>query len=156
MKAAVKPDLLFEAHSPAMDILFYDGQQVSGKDRAEVWGRSTALAIAKDGALLVADDTAGTIWRITYTGPRAQTDKPQSTGGHRHAEPPGTRHSWTGSVLPDIRDGGESYLNTSACSGNRAALPLDDGAALPLDFDAAAGAVGAASFIPVSKKSMPS
>ena len=50
------------------------------KDRAEVWGRPTALAIAKDGSLLVADDTGGTIWRITYTGPRTQTDKPPSTG----------------------------------------------------------------------------
>ena len=56
------------------------GFWVAGKDRAEVWGRPTALAIAKDGALLVADDTSGTIWRITYTGPRAQTDKPPSTG----------------------------------------------------------------------------
>ena len=27
-----------------------------------------APAIAKDGALLVADDTGGTIWRIPYTG----------------------------------------------------------------------------------------
>jgi glucose/arabinose dehydrogenase len=129
VKAAVKPDLLFEAHSSVLDILFYDRQQfpeeyrgdafvalkgswnrseptgykvvrvrfkdgklegwyqnfltgfwVSGKDRAEVWGRPTALAIAKDGSLLVADDTGGTIWRITYTGPRAQPDKPPSPG----------------------------------------------------------------------------
>jgi glucose/arabinose dehydrogenase len=33
-----------------------------------VFGRPAALAIAKDGALLVADDTNGTIWRIAYTG----------------------------------------------------------------------------------------
>jgi glucose/arabinose dehydrogenase len=26
--------------------------------------------VAKDGALLVADDTGGTIWRIAYTGKR--------------------------------------------------------------------------------------
>jgi glucose/arabinose dehydrogenase len=26
------------------------------------------LAVAKDGSLLVADDTGGTIWRISYTG----------------------------------------------------------------------------------------
>jgi glucose/arabinose dehydrogenase len=26
--------------------------------------------VAKDGALLVADDTGGTIWRIAYTGAR--------------------------------------------------------------------------------------
>ena len=40
-----------------------------------------------------------------------------------------------------------SYFSTSACSGNRVVLLL---AALPLDLDAAAGAVGAGSFIPVS------
>ena len=33
-----------------------------------MWGRPAALAIAKDGALLVADDTGGTIWKVRYTG----------------------------------------------------------------------------------------
>ena len=28
---------------------------MSGKDRAEVWGRPAALAVAKDGSLLIAD-----------------------------------------------------------------------------------------------------
>jgi glucose/arabinose dehydrogenase len=128
VKASVKPDVLFEAHSSAMDLVFYDGQQfpqeyrggafvalkgswnrseptgykivfvpfqdgrpqggyqnfavgfwVSGVNRAEVWGRPAALAVAKDGSLLVADDTGGTIWRITYTGPQA--GKPDSTSG---------------------------------------------------------------------------
>jgi glucose/arabinose dehydrogenase len=119
VKASVQPDLLFEAHSSTMDLVFYDGQQfpaeyrgdafvalkgswnrseptgykvvrvsfkegkpqgsyenfvtgfwVSGKDRAEVWGRPAALAVATDGSLLIADDTGGTIWRIAYTGPK--------------------------------------------------------------------------------------
>ena len=119
VKASVQPDLLFEAHSSTLDLVFYDGQQfpaeyrgdafvalkgswnrseptgykvvrvsfkdgkpqgsyenfvtgfwVSGKDRAEVWGRPAALAVAKDGSLLIADDTGGTIWRIAYTGPK--------------------------------------------------------------------------------------
>src|SRR2546429_6939678 len=119
VKASLQPDLLFEAHSSTMDLVFYDGQQfpaeyrgdafvalkgswnrseptgykvvrvsfkegkpqgsyenfvtgfwVSGKDRAEVWGRPAALAVAKDGSLLIADDTGGTIWRIAYTGPK--------------------------------------------------------------------------------------
>jgi glucose/arabinose dehydrogenase len=117
VQSAVVPDLLFEAHSSTLDILFYTGEQfpsayrggafvalkgswnrseptgykvvylpfkdgrpqgdyenfmtgfwVGGIDRAEVWGRPAALALAKDGALLVADDTGGTIWRIAYTG----------------------------------------------------------------------------------------
>jgi glucose/arabinose dehydrogenase len=125
VKAAVAPDLLFEAHSSAMDILFYDGPQfpaeyrgdafvalkgswnrsqptgykvvrvpfkdgkpqghyqnfatgfwISGQNRAEVWGRPTALAVMKDGSLLIADDTGGTIWRVSYNGPKQQSDQP--------------------------------------------------------------------------------
>ena len=117
VNATITPDLLFEAHSSLLDLVFYQGDQfpaahkgglfvalkgswnrsvptgykivwvpfkdgrpegyyenfavgfwASGEQRAEVWGRPAALAVAKDGALLVADDTGGTIWRITYTG----------------------------------------------------------------------------------------
>ena len=53
----------------------------SGVQRAEVWGRPAALAVAKDGSLLVADDTGGTIWRIAYTGPRQQSGKPTESSG---------------------------------------------------------------------------
>jgi glucose/arabinose dehydrogenase len=122
VKASLVPDLLFEAHSSAMDLVFYDGQQfpaqyrggafvalkgswnrseptgykvvfvpfqdgrpqgsyenfavgfwVSGIQRAEVWGRPAALAVAKDGSLLIADDTGGTIWRVAHTGTKEQT-----------------------------------------------------------------------------------
>jgi glucose/arabinose dehydrogenase len=55
---------------------FATGFWVSGVRRAEVWGRPAALAVTKDGALLIADDTGGTIWRVAYTGPRQQTDRP--------------------------------------------------------------------------------
>jgi hypothetical protein len=37
--------------------------------------------VTKDGALLVADDTGGTIWRISYDGPKRQTGAPGTTGG---------------------------------------------------------------------------
>lgn len=125
VNATITPDLLFEAHSSVLDIVFYDGDQfpvdykghafvalkgswnrsqptgykvvrvpfkdgrpegyyenfatgfwVSGERRAEVWGRPAALAVAKDGSLLVADDTGGTIWRIAYTGGRAEAAPP--------------------------------------------------------------------------------
>ena len=33
-----------------------------------VWGRPVGVAVTADGALLVSDDTGGTIWRISYTG----------------------------------------------------------------------------------------
>jgi glucose/arabinose dehydrogenase len=48
---------------------FATGFWASGEQRAEVWGRPAALAVAKDGSLLVADDTGGKIWRISYNGP---------------------------------------------------------------------------------------
>jgi glucose/arabinose dehydrogenase len=126
VKATITPDLLFEAHSSALDIVFYDADQfpvemkgsafvalkgswnrseptgykvvrvpfkdgkpagyyenfmtgfwASGERRAEVWGRPAALAIAKDGSLLVADDTGGTIWKVSYTG-EAQAGAPSA------------------------------------------------------------------------------
>ena len=58
------------------------GFWVSGESRAEVWGRPTALAVAKDGALLIGDDTGGTIWRIAYNGPKQQTGQPADTTGN--------------------------------------------------------------------------
>jgi glucose/arabinose dehydrogenase len=121
VEATITPDLLFQAHSSLLDLVFYEGEQfpaeykgslfvalkgswnrsiptgykvvrvpfkdgrpegyyenfatgfwVSGEERAEVWGRPAALAVAKDGSLLVADDTGGTIWRISYKGPPAE------------------------------------------------------------------------------------
>lgn len=126
VNAAITPDLLFEAHSSALDLVFYEGDQfpaeykghafvalkgswnrsepsgykvvdvpfkdgkpegyyvnfatgfwISGERRAEVWGRPAALAVAKDGSLLIADDTGGTIWRVTYTGNRDEGRKRQ-------------------------------------------------------------------------------
>jgi glucose/arabinose dehydrogenase len=124
VKASKVPDLLFQSHSSALDLVFYTGDQfpaeyrgsafvvlkgswnrseptgykvvrvpfkdgrpegsydnfmtgfwVSGQQRAEVWGRPAAIAQTKDGALLVADDTAGTIWRIAYAGQQRKVDK---------------------------------------------------------------------------------
>lgn len=34
----------------------------------DVWGRPVGVTIAKDGALLVSDDTGDCIWRVAYTG----------------------------------------------------------------------------------------
>jgi glucose/arabinose dehydrogenase len=93
--AADLPDVLFEAHSAPMDLIFlpetwpetgyklvrvpfgddhrptggYDnfatGFWVTGESPAKVWGRPAALGLMPDGALLVADDFAGTVWKIT-------------------------------------------------------------------------------------------
>jgi glucose/arabinose dehydrogenase len=127
VNASITPDLLFEAHSSAMDLVFYTGEQfpseyrgsafvalkgswnrseptgykvvrvpfrdgrpegsyenfaagfwISGRSPAEVWGRPAALAVARDGSLLIADDTGGTIWRVAYSAPPRQSGKPSS------------------------------------------------------------------------------
>jgi glucose/arabinose dehydrogenase len=57
---------------------FATGFWASGEQRAEVWARPAALAVAKDGALLVADDTGGTIWRIACKGPSERADAPDA------------------------------------------------------------------------------
>ncbi len=41
-------------------------------DDSDVWGRPVGVTVDKDGALLLAEDASGTIWRITYTGKAAQ------------------------------------------------------------------------------------
>ena len=45
---------------------FMTGFWTRGEDRASVWGRPAGLAVADDGSLLVADDTGGIIWRVSY------------------------------------------------------------------------------------------
>ena len=68
------------------------GFWASGDQRAEVWGRPAALAIAKDGSLLVADDTGGTIWKVR-TG-EAQAGRPAAapTGRRLHRQAVSARH----------------------------------------------------------------
>lgn len=47
---------------------FATGFWSEGEETAAVWGRPAGIAVAPDGALLVADDTGGAIWRISYDG----------------------------------------------------------------------------------------
>ncbi|HEY2709211.1 MAG TPA: PQQ-dependent sugar dehydrogenase [Caulobacteraceae bacterium] len=35
-------------------------------DDSKVWGRPVGVAVAHDGALLIADDAGGTVWRVAY------------------------------------------------------------------------------------------
>ena len=46
---------------------FWNGMSNSGEP-AKVWGRPVGLAVARDGSLLIADDTANLVWRVAYTG----------------------------------------------------------------------------------------
>jgi len=44
---------------------FLTGFWVKGQNQARVWGRPASVAFLPDGGLLVADDTGGTVWKIT-------------------------------------------------------------------------------------------
>ena len=48
--------------------VFMSGFWVEGTSTARVIGRPVGTAVAKDGSLLVADDVANVIWRVSYTG----------------------------------------------------------------------------------------
>jgi glucose/arabinose dehydrogenase len=111
------PDVLFEAHSAPLGLVFYEGNQFPAEYRgnafvalhgswnssrptgykvvrikfqngrpenvyedfltgfwdgstspAQVLGRPVGLAVARDGSLLIADDTGGVVWRVSYAG----------------------------------------------------------------------------------------
>ncbi|WP_420393638.1 PQQ-dependent sugar dehydrogenase [Acuticoccus sp.] len=47
---------------------FLTGFWVSGDERAEVWGRPVDVDVLPSGAILVTDDTGGTIWHVAYQG----------------------------------------------------------------------------------------
>lgn len=114
---AVVPDVLIQAHSAVLGMLFYDGKLfpeeyrgdafvalhgswnrtnrtgykiiriklkggkpvggyddfltgwMLGEDKPEVWGRPVGLLVLRDGSMLVTDDGANRIWRVTYSKP---------------------------------------------------------------------------------------
>jgi glucose/arabinose dehydrogenase len=41
---------------------------LGGADMRQRWGRPADLEVLQDGSMLVSDDTAGVIYRITYAG----------------------------------------------------------------------------------------
>lgn len=47
--------------------IFASGFWASGASRAQVIGRPAAVAMARDGAVLIADDVAGAVWRVAST-----------------------------------------------------------------------------------------
>jgi hypothetical protein len=52
-------------------------------------GRGMGTPIMKDGSLLIADDTGGTIWRVSYTGPKDQaSDRATTRQGRRSGSKP--------------------------------------------------------------------
>ncbi len=50
-------------------------------DNGHVWGRPVGITVAPDGSLLVTDDGSNSIWRVSYTGTKAQ----KSASERKHA-----------------------------------------------------------------------
>ena len=84
-------------------IRFADGFAGEFREPARAVHRPAGLAIAPDGALYIADDVRGTIWRVTYHGPanaalndapraavRSTKSVPAETGDAQVAPPPGS------------------------------------------------------------------
>jgi glucose/arabinose dehydrogenase len=114
VKKAIVPDVLIQAHSAALGLVFYEGGMfpqeyrghayvalrgswnrtrrtgykiirvpfnqgravggyedfitgwASDESRREVWGRPVGLLVLPDGSMLITDDGANKIWRVTY------------------------------------------------------------------------------------------
>lgn len=47
---------------------FVSGFWARGNEAAEIWGRPAGILVARDGSLLIADDTARVIWRVSWKG----------------------------------------------------------------------------------------
>lgn len=45
---------------------FLSGFWQQGENTAEVWGRPVGIVVAADGSLLIADDVANAVWRVSY------------------------------------------------------------------------------------------
>ncbi len=46
------------------------GLWMLNENSKEVWGRPVGLLVLKDGSLLIADDGANKIWRVSYRPPK--------------------------------------------------------------------------------------
>ena len=55
-------------------VIFADGFAGADKQPGRAAHRPTGLAVGLDGALFIADDAGGRIWRVTFQGDRKETD----------------------------------------------------------------------------------
>ncbi len=118
VKKAIVPDVLIQAHSAVLGLVFYEGDMfpaeykgdafvalhgswnrskrtgykivriqfengkpaggyddfltgwMIGEESRDVWGRPVGLLVLKDGSMLIVDDGADKIWRVTYSKPK--------------------------------------------------------------------------------------
>lgn len=120
VEKTIDPDVLIQAHSAVMDLVFYEGNMfpeeyrgdafvslhgswnrnkrtgykiirirfqdakpvggyedfimgwMLGPQNREVWGRPVGLLVLEDGSMLIPDDGANKIWRVSYQRPSGQ------------------------------------------------------------------------------------
>jgi glucose/arabinose dehydrogenase len=56
-------------------------------DNGRVWGRPVGITVAQDGSLLVTDDGSNSIWRVVYTGAKAEKDSREKNAGNAEMYP---------------------------------------------------------------------
>ncbi|CAO3353680.1 PQQ-dependent sugar dehydrogenase [Azospirillum melinis] len=54
------------------------GSAAEGDETPKVWGRPSGLAVTGDGALLIADDASGTVWRVAYAAADKEAEREPS------------------------------------------------------------------------------
>ena len=59
------------------------GSAAEGDETPKVWGRPSGLAVTADGALLIAEDASGSVWRIAYAAADKETEKDPARGPKR-------------------------------------------------------------------------
>jgi glucose/arabinose dehydrogenase len=87
-------------------VVFADGFAGAVKEPGRAAHRPTGLAVGPDGALYIADDVGGRIWRVTYTGSKssgiaaAAPTPPTAQTAARNASPPEGVHPEAGLPVP--------------------------------------------------------
>ena len=81
-------------------IRFADGFAGQYREPGRATHRPAGLAVGPDGALYIADDVRGTIWRVTYHGPANAAITPAPRAAIKSALTPGDAFSGAGPVVP--------------------------------------------------------
>jgi Raf kinase inhibitor-like YbhB/YbcL family protein len=106
--------------------------------------RPVGLAVARDGALLMADDANGVLYRIAYTGAAQSTALPAPPAGPMQRQAQQGTNVPLALVRPEAKGGGKLAVSSSAFSGGSALAAkyseYADGVSPPLSWPAVRGA----------------